>query len=66
MDINDDGTNDVNTMYLPVLISNQTGTPSFRLGLSTTKKGIDVFSSSCPNSRCNVPKKYDESASKSC
>ena len=63
MGVADDGQNDINTMYLPVLISNQTDHPSYRLGFSTTKNGIYVFSIN--DTKDEVPKKYNYSASPS-
>ena len=50
----DNHVNDVNTMYLPVLISNTTvpSAPSFKLGLSTQQQGIEVFSSKCDHTHC--------------
>jgi hypothetical protein len=41
MGLQSDGINDVNTMYLPVLISNETDPAlSFRMGFSTTLNEI--------------------------
>lgn len=41
-------------MYLPVLISNNSDIPGYRLALSTNQKGIEVFNSKCSKTDCDV------------
>jgi len=60
MGLTSDGVNDVNTMYMPTLISSNPDWQSFRLGFKTDQPGINVFSSSCGSSNCAVTMTYNE------